>query len=142
MAKVKTPVRGRLEVPRERGGCCGFPRKSLRLDDRRSLGLSRLFKSLGDPARLQILDILAQRAGEVCACDFEGSVGLPDGETGERPKQPTISHHLRVLREAGLIDSRRRGQWIYYFLKGEALEELRVCVELLAGTGGREGMAR
>ncbi len=121
-----------LEAPREQGQCCGFPRRALRLDDKRSLRLGRLFKALSDPARLQILDILAQRAGEVCVCDFEGTVGLPDEATGDRPKQPTVSHHLRVLRESGLIDSRRRGQWVYYFLRREKLEDIRECIELLS----------
>ena len=131
-----------LGAKREPGECCGFPRKELRLDDRKSLRLSRLFKALGDPARLQILDILAQRSGDVCVCDLEGTVGLPDETSGERPKQPTISHHLRVLREIGLIDSRKRGQWVYYFLKSEGLVELRDCVDLFVGSGGVGGQAR
>lgn len=126
-----------LEEPRGPGQCCGFPRKALRLDDKRSARLALLFKALGDPARLQILDILAQRAGEVCVCDFEGTVGRPDEATGERPKQPTVSHHLRVLRESGLIASHKRGQWVYYFLREESLEEVRNCLELISGLGKR-----
>jgi ArsR family transcriptional regulator, arsenate/arsenite/antimonite-responsive transcriptional repressor len=136
MARIAVDTFFRLEEPREQGQCCGFPRKSLRLDDKKSSRLARLFKALGDPARLQILDILAQREGEVCVCDFEGTVGLPDGATGDRPKQPTVSHHLRVLRECGLIDSRKRGQWVYYFLKVEGLRELRECIELIGGRLG------
>jgi ArsR family transcriptional regulator len=132
MARIADENILRLEEPREQGQCCGFPRRSLRFDDKRSLRLARLFKALGDPARLQILDILAQREGEVCVCDFEGAVGLPDEATGDRPKQPTVSHHLRVLRECGLIDSRKRGQWVYYFLKNGAIRELRECIELLS----------
>ena len=134
---TNAPVRDlvQFEEPREPGQCCGFPRKSLRLDDRRSFKLARLFKALSDPARLQILDILAQREGEVCVCDFEGTVGLPDETTGERPKQPTVSHHLRVLRESGLIDSCKRGQWVYYFLRGEQLGEIREFIDLIAGRG-------
>jgi len=124
-----------LEEPRELGQCCGFPRKSLRLDDKKSARLAQLFKVLGDPARLQILDILAQRAGEVCVCDFEGTVGLPDKATGDRPKQPTVSHHLRVLRESGLIDAHKRGQWVYYFLCAERLGELIDCLKLISGQG-------
>lgn len=142
MATIGVQEKMLPEAKRELGGCCGFPRKSLRLDDKRSLRLSRLFKALGDPARLQILDILAQRSGEVCVCDLEGTVGLPDEGTGKRPKQPTISHHLRVLRECGLIDSRKSGQWVYYFLKCEWLEDVRDCVELLAGPAAKGGIPR
>ncbi|HUX41103.1 MAG TPA: metalloregulator ArsR/SmtB family transcription factor [Rectinemataceae bacterium] len=140
MATVDVHDQKPLEARRELGGCCGFPRKALRFDDRRSLLLSRMFKALGDPARLQILDILSQRSGEVCVCDLEGTVGLPDEATGERPKQPTISHHLRVLRESGLIDSRKQGQWVYYFLRVERLEDVRVCVGLLAGPAAKGGI--
>ncbi len=122
----------RLESPRDQGQCSGFPRKELRLDDRRSAALAALFRALGDPARLQILDILAQRAGEVCVCDLEGAVGLPDAATGQRPKQSTVSHHLRVLKDGGLIDSRKRGQWVYYFLRAGWLEDIRECVDFFS----------
>ena len=131
MALTKDENALQLEEPREPGQCCGFPRKSLRFDDRRSLRLARIFKALGDPARLQILDILSQREGEVCVCDFEGAVGLPGQTASHRPKQPTVSHHLRVLRECGLIDSRKRGRWVYYFLTEGWIQEIRECIDLL-----------
>jgi ArsR family transcriptional regulator, arsenate/arsenite/antimonite-responsive transcriptional repressor len=66
--------------------------------------------------RLQILDVLARHAGQVCVCDLESAVPV---------KQPTVSHHLRLLREAGLVDSERHGQWAYYFIRREALAALR-----------------
>ena len=137
MGRERSPDLPFLEEPREQGQCCGFPRKSLRFDDRQCSLLARIFRALGDPARLQILDILSQRAGEVCVCDLEGTVGLPDEVTGDRPKQPTVSHHLRVLRECGLIDSRKRGQWVYYFLRSGSLQEIRDCLELICGSGRR-----
>jgi ArsR family transcriptional regulator, arsenate/arsenite/antimonite-responsive transcriptional repressor len=67
-----------------------------------------MFKALGDPVRLRLLSMIASAGGgEVCVCDLTGAFEL----TG-----PTISHHLKVLREAGLVDSDRRGTWVYYRL--------------------------
>ncbi|MFO7170041.1 MAG: metalloregulator ArsR/SmtB family transcription factor [Chloroflexota bacterium] len=78
--------------------------------------LSADLQILGHPVRLQILDVLASHAGQVCVCDIEAAVPV---------KQPTVSHHLRLLREAGLVDCERRGQWAYYFIRREALAALR-----------------
>jgi ArsR family transcriptional regulator len=70
--------------------------------------LAQGFKALGDPVRLRLLSLIAARAGgEVCVCDLTEAFAL----TG-----PTISHHLRVLREAGLVQCQRRGTWVYYWL--------------------------
>ena len=74
-----------------------------------------LAKALADPTRLQLVDVLRKHAGEVCVCEL---VPLFD------VAQPTISHHLKVLREAGLVGSVRRGLWAYYYVNPEALEEL------------------
>jgi ArsR family transcriptional regulator len=71
---------------------------------------------LGHPVRLQLLDVLARNEGRVCVCDLEAAVPV---------KQPTVSHHLRILREAGLIDAERVGQWMYYRLRRDALGALR-----------------
>lgn len=76
---------------------------------------ARLFKALGDPARLAILRRLRGQT-EVCACDFVDCCGVG---------QPTVSHHLRVLREAGLVRGERRGPWIYYRLEPVAVDRLR-----------------
>jgi ArsR family transcriptional regulator len=81
--------------------------------------LSEDLQILGHPVRLQILDLLARHAGQVCVCDLEGALPI---------KQPTVSHHLRLLREAGLIDSERHGLWAYYFVKHEALAALRARI--------------
>ena len=78
--------------------------------------LSDDFQILGHPVRLQLLDVLARHAGQVCVCDLEAAVPV---------KQPTVSHHLRLLRQAGLVDSERHGQWAYYFSRREALATLR-----------------
>jgi ArsR family transcriptional regulator len=111
-------------------GCCG-PVVQPQLSDEGAQQAAELFKALADPARLQILDVLSQHAGDVCACDFEGMVGLPDAATGQRPKQPTISHHLKVLRAAGLVESEKRGLWVYYFIRPERLPIVKTVLALL-----------
>jgi ArsR family transcriptional regulator, arsenate/arsenite/antimonite-responsive transcriptional repressor len=83
------------------------------LSDEARLALATRFKALGDPTRVAIVNRLAG-AGEVCVCAFE-DLGL---------SQPTISHHLRILREAGLVDVSRRGTWAYYRLVPESVERL------------------
>jgi len=78
--------------------------------------LARMFKALGDPVRLRLLSLIASHAGgEACVCDISGSFDL---------SQPTISHHLKVLREAGLLDCERRGTWVYYRVISSALSQL------------------
>ena len=74
---------------------------------------------LAHPIRMQILDILGRSAGQVCVCELEAALPV---------KQPTVSHHLRLLRQAGLIECERQGLWAYYFLQGEALAELRTRI--------------
>lgn len=100
------------------GGCC-TPDLSPRLDTAAAKALSEDLGILGHPIRLQILDMLAQRDGQVCVCDLEGALPV---------KQPTVSHHLKLLREAGLIDCERRGLWAHYFVKREALAALRARI--------------
>lgn len=95
--------------------CCA-PVAPARLDDKAAQQLSDDLSILAHPIRLQILDILAQSAGDVCVCDLEATLPV---------KQPTVSHHLRLLRQAGLIDCERRGLWAYYFVRREALAALR-----------------
>ncbi|HMQ35569.1 MAG TPA: metalloregulator ArsR/SmtB family transcription factor, partial [Chloroflexaceae bacterium] len=93
------------------GGRCA-PGLAPRIDTAAAQALSDDLSILGHPVRLQILDMLAQRDGQVCVCDLEGALPV---------KQPTVSHHLKLLREAGLIDAERRGLWAYYFVKRENL---------------------
>jgi ArsR family transcriptional regulator len=104
-----------------------------RLSDSEAQAAAALLKALADPARLQILDVLAQHDRLVCVCDLEGIVGLPDPQTGQRPKQPTISHHLKVLRTAGLVDYEKRGQWAYYAVRRECLAKAQALIALLGG---------
>ena len=78
--------------------------------------LARMFKSLADPVRLRMLSLIASHAGgEACVCDLSDSFDL---------SQPTISHHLKVLRSAGLLDCERRGTWVYYWVIPSALQQL------------------
>jgi ArsR family transcriptional regulator, arsenate/arsenite/antimonite-responsive transcriptional repressor len=72
-------------------------------------------KALGDPVRIQLVDVLRKHAGKVCVCELVPLFDL---------SQPTVSHHLKVLRDAGVVDSERRGLWAYYYVRPEALEEL------------------
>ncbi len=81
--------------------------------------LSEDLQILGHPVRLMILGVLARHSGQVCVCDLEAAVPV---------KQPTVSHHLRLLREAGLVDAERRGSWMYYFICRDALAALRTRV--------------
>jgi ArsR family transcriptional regulator len=77
--------------------------------------MAGMAKALGDPIRLQLVDVLRKHAGTVCVCEL---VPLFD------VSQPTLSHHLKKLREAGIVDSERRGLWAYYYVLPEALKEL------------------
>jgi ArsR family transcriptional regulator, arsenate/arsenite/antimonite-responsive transcriptional repressor len=79
--------------------------------------LATIFRVLGEPTRLQLLSsIAAQPSGEVCACELVETLGL---------SQPTLSHHLKVMYEAGLLEKERRGTWIYYRIVSAQLEALR-----------------
>jgi len=86
------------------------------IDEASAAALAHVFRALGDPVRLRLVSLIgAREGGEVCVCDLTSAFDLT---------QPTISHHLRVLREAGLIDSERRGTWVYYRLVPAALEQI------------------
>jgi ArsR family transcriptional regulator len=79
-----------------------------------------LFKVLGDETRLEILGMLAAAKGELCVCHIEAQV--------KHLSQPTISHHLRLLREEGLVKAQRRGTWVYYELDASLAERLRTVL--------------
>ena len=102
--------------PRTRGERCCEPNAQPRITPDDAQHLTDDLAILAHPVRLQLLDLLTRQQGQVCVCDLEAAVPV---------KQPTVSHHLRLLREAGLIDSEKRGLWAYYFIKGDALDALR-----------------
>jgi ArsR family transcriptional regulator, arsenate/arsenite/antimonite-responsive transcriptional repressor len=76
--------------------------------------IAMIAKALGDPIRLQLVDVLRKHAGKVCVCELVPLFDL---------SQPTVSHHLKKLREAGVVGSERRGLWAYYYVIPESLEE-------------------
>jgi ArsR family transcriptional regulator len=95
--------------------CC-TPLVRQPLDEESAADLARVFKALSDPVRLRLLSLIASSGGgEACVCDLTGTFDV---------SQPTISHHLRVLREAGLVDCERRGTWVYYWVLPGALTQL------------------
>lgn len=99
-----------IEIRKEPAGCCVPP---IRAEDRvRADRDAPVFAALSDQVRLQIVRMLA-RSPALCACEIEQAFDLG---------QPTISHHLRVLRRAGLVDCEKRGVWAYYFLKRDAVK--------------------
>jgi ArsR family transcriptional regulator len=77
--------------------------------------MAEIAKAIGDPIRLQLVDVLRKHAGKVCVCELVPLFDI---------SQPTLSHHLKKLREAGIVNSERRGLWAYYYVIPDALEEL------------------
>jgi ArsR family transcriptional regulator len=112
----------RQELPAD---CC-TPLVDEALTDEAAASLARGFKALGDPVRLRLLSLIASQAGgEACVCELTDAFTL----TG-----PTISHHLRVLREAGLIDCERRGTWVYYWIIPAPLAALSQLLDISTAT--------
>ena len=99
----------------ESASCCS-PMVAEALSPQGAAEMARMFKALGDPVRLRVLSLIAARkGGEVCVCEITDAFDL----TG-----PTISYHLRLLREAGLVDCERRATWVYYRIVPEKLTGL------------------
>jgi ArsR family transcriptional regulator len=88
------------------------------LDEGEALELTRGFAALADPARLRLFSLIAAQR-EICACALVEPLGR---------SQPTVSHHLRVLYEAGLVDREKRGTWVWYWVRPERLEALRAAL--------------
>jgi ArsR family transcriptional regulator len=82
---------------------------------------SELFRALGDPARVRIVNLIATAGEAVCACEFNDALGLA---------QPTVSHHLKKLTEVGLLEREQRGKWAYFSLKRDAVAKLAVVADL------------
>ncbi|WP_250213311.1 ArsR/SmtB family transcription factor [Acrocarpospora catenulata] len=112
--------------------CAPLARQPLPPD--RAAGLARVFKALGDPARLRILSLVASHeGGEACVCDLTAGFEL---------SQPTISHHLKVLKEVGLLTSERRASWVYYRVVPERLAELSALLQLPASAPSPDPRSR
>jgi len=100
--------------------CCA-PLAAPRLSAEEAEGTAELFKALGDPARVRIVNQIATAGEPVCACVFNESLGLA---------QPTVSHHLKKLTDAGLLEREQRGKWAYFSLRREAVEVLAAVADL------------
>jgi ArsR family transcriptional regulator len=112
--------------------CC-TPLTSMPLTEESAVDLAKGFKALGDPVRLRLLSLIASRkGGEVCVCELTDAFTL----TG-----PTISHHLRVLRETGLIDCQRRGTWVYYWIIPAKLSALSQLLDVPAASAPLDPVA-
>ena len=110
-------------TPVQTAACCS-PLVSEPLDTERATAIAPLLKALADPVRLRLLSLVASHAdGEACVCDLNDAFDL---------SQPTISHHLKVLHEAGLLSRSKRGVWVYYRVDRDALSALTA---LLGGVG-------
>jgi ArsR family transcriptional regulator, arsenate/arsenite/antimonite-responsive transcriptional repressor len=100
---------------RSKGAVCCEPVVYPDIEREHARRLAEVAKALGDPIRMQIVDVLRKHAGKVCVCELVPLFDL---------SQPTVSHHLKVLREAGIVGSERQGLWAYYYVNPNALEEL------------------
>ena len=106
----------KLELPVIDQTVCCSPMVREPLGEAAAVDLARMFKALSDPVRLRLLSLIASHeGGEACVCDLTGPFDV---------SQPTISHHLKVLRDAGLVGSERRGTWVYYWVLPAALAKL------------------
>src|SRR5690349_3778709 len=110
-----------LKIAQPDRECCPKPAK---VRPKATRPYAKLFKALGDETRLDMLGLLAAAPAEMCVCDIESHFQL---------SQPTVSHHLKLLREAGLITGERRGNWVYYRLETKTLAQLPQFKELLGG---------
>jgi ArsR family transcriptional regulator len=100
--------------------CCA-PLGSASLSDADAAATAKLFKALADPHRVKIVNLLATSPDPVCVCEFTGPLQL---------SQPTVSHHLKKLVQAGLLDREQRGTWAYYSLRPDALGGLAAALDL------------
>ncbi|MFI2566219.1 metalloregulator ArsR/SmtB family transcription factor [Paenarthrobacter sp. NPDC018779] len=106
-------------TPVQTVACCS-PLAREPLSESEAEGVAALFKALADPVRLRLMSLVASHeGGEACVCDLNDAFEL---------SQPTISHHLKVLHEAGLLDREKRGVWVYYKARTEALQNLAALI--------------
>ena len=104
--------------------CCA-PVSAAVLSDDEAEATAALFRTLADPARVRVLNLLATSEEPVCVCNLTEPLGL---------SQPTVSHHLKKLVDAGLLAREQRGKWAYFSLKPEAVEQLRSIIQFEEGS--------
>jgi ArsR family transcriptional regulator len=119
-----------LLTPTEQVACCSpLLKQPLGADE--AARIAPLLKALADPVRLRLLSLVASYADqEACVCDLNDAFDL---------SQPTISHHLKVLREAGWVDSERRGTWIWYWMQPDAIDRFQALAGGFGGPARRSG---
>jgi ArsR family transcriptional regulator, arsenate/arsenite/antimonite-responsive transcriptional repressor len=100
---------------RPSGEACCEPLVRPNISEKQAERTAALAKALADPIRVQLVDVLRRHAGKVCVCELKPLFDV---------SQPTVSHHLKVLRDAGLVGVERRGLWAYYYVNPEAVKEL------------------
>lgn len=100
--------------------CCGALAAPA-LSDAEAIATAEVFKALGDPARVRIVNVLATSGEPVCVCHLIDPLGL---------SQPTVSHHLKRLTDAGLLEREQRGRWAYFSLRPDAARKLRAVVDM------------
>lgn len=106
-------------TPADSAACCE-PLAAQPLTTEQAEQVAPLMKALADPVRLRLMSLIASHdGGEACVCDLNDAFDL---------SQPTISHHLKVLNEAGLVDRDRRGVWVYYRVRPQALAAIGVLI--------------
>jgi ArsR family transcriptional regulator, arsenate/arsenite/antimonite-responsive transcriptional repressor len=112
---MSTPLELAPKQKRSPGEPCCEPVVYPDVDRLEAERMAAVAKALGDPVRLQLIDVLRKHAGKVCVCELVPLFDLT---------QPTVSHHLKVLRDANLVGSERQGLWAYYYVIPDALTEL------------------
>jgi ArsR family transcriptional regulator len=111
-------------APASPAAACFAPLAAAVLSDQEAAATAALFKALADPHRVRIVNLLATSPDPVCVCEFTGPLRLA---------QPTVSHHLKKLVDAGLLDREQRGTWAYYSLNRDALGRLAAVADLQGG---------
>ncbi|MGW7362074.1 ArsR/SmtB family transcription factor [Streptomyces sp. NPDC054841] len=108
---------GGAETAVEKAETCGPGLSCLLIDRAEAERLAVMLKAIADPTRLQLLRLIERApGGEACVCDLTECLGL---------RQPTVSHHLKLMTEAGLLDRERRGTWVWYSVNAEGLRRVR-----------------
>ena len=115
-----------LLTPAETAACCS-PLATAPLTMEQAEHVAPLLKALADPVRLRLMSLVASHeGGEACVCELNDAFEL---------SQPTISHHMKVLHEAGLVDRDKRGVWVYYQIRPQALASLAALIGCAPATG-------
>ena len=109
-----------VSVALEVVACCA-PLAAPALSDEEAMATAELFKALADPARVRAVNLLATSGEAVCVCNLTEPLGL---------SQPTVSHHMKKLLAAGLVEREQRGKWAYFSLKRDAVEKLAAVADL------------